>query len=230
MSFFSKEEIDPELIPYINKGEAVGRIKLDGYGKCSVVLKGRDIIFTSYENKTIPRLNLSQILSLKLDEGNFLNEPKIYIGIGNQTLVLKGLDDNDPEFKRFYETILQMKQKEAPKQQPKNNSQMPKPKQGMPQPNHPLQQQTMAQQAPTQQAPMDAAPSMDAHPQQNMPFNDVKVDEMPVNNTPVVDENIDVVDEKKDPVDEIRRYYELKEDGIITQEEFEAKKKQLLDL
>ena len=33
-----------------------------------------------------------------------------------------------------------------------------------------------------------------------------------------------------DPVDQIRRYYELKEDGIITEEEFELKKKQLLDL
>ena len=33
-----------------------------------------------------------------------------------------------------------------------------------------------------------------------------------------------------DPVDQIRRYHELKEDGIITEEEFELKKKQLLDL
>ena len=33
-----------------------------------------------------------------------------------------------------------------------------------------------------------------------------------------------------DPVDQIRRYYELKEDGIITEEEFEQKKKQLLNL
>lgn len=33
-----------------------------------------------------------------------------------------------------------------------------------------------------------------------------------------------------DPIDQIRRYHELKEDGIITEEEFELKKKQLLDL
>jgi hypothetical protein len=33
-----------------------------------------------------------------------------------------------------------------------------------------------------------------------------------------------------DPVSEIRRYYELKEDGIISEEEFNQKKKQLLDL
>ena len=33
-----------------------------------------------------------------------------------------------------------------------------------------------------------------------------------------------------DPVEQIRRYHELKEDGIITEEEFERKKKQLLEL
>ena len=33
-----------------------------------------------------------------------------------------------------------------------------------------------------------------------------------------------------DAVDEIRRYYELKEDGIISEEEFNQKKKQLLNL
>lgn len=33
-----------------------------------------------------------------------------------------------------------------------------------------------------------------------------------------------------DPVAEIRRYFELKEDGIITEEEFTKKKKQLLGL
>ena len=33
-----------------------------------------------------------------------------------------------------------------------------------------------------------------------------------------------------DPADEIRKFKELEEDGIITKEEFEAKKKRLLDL
>lgn len=36
--------------------------------------------------------------------------------------------------------------------------------------------------------------------------------------------------QKIDPVEEIRRYYELKEDGIITEEEFDKKKKQLLGI
>ena len=44
------------------------------------------------------------------------------------------------------------------------------------------------------------------------------------------DEDIMTQQAEFDPVDEIRRYYELKEDGIITEEEFEQKKKQLLDL
>ncbi|MBO7719798.1 MAG: SHOCT domain-containing protein [Methanosphaera sp.] len=56
------------------------------------------------------------------------------------------------------------------------------------------------------------------------------------NQKPVTDGTNQINDElaaqqvEFDPVDEIRRYYELKEDGIITEEEFEQKKKQLLDL
>ena len=37
-------------------------------------------------------------------------------------------------------------------------------------------------------------------------------------------------DESKDPVMEIKKYKELLDSGIITQEEFDTKKKQLLDL
>ena len=39
-----------------------------------------------------------------------------------------------------------------------------------------------------------------------------------------------VVEQKPSPADEIRKYKGLLDDGIITQEEFEAKKKQLLGL
>ena len=37
-------------------------------------------------------------------------------------------------------------------------------------------------------------------------------------------------EDKKDPVAEIKKYKELLDSGVITQEEFDKKKKQLLDL
>jgi len=39
-----------------------------------------------------------------------------------------------------------------------------------------------------------------------------------------------IVSEKSDSVDEIKKYKELLDSGIITQEEFDAKKKELLGL
>jgi len=50
------------------------------------------------------------------------------------------------------------------------------------------------------------------------------------NNTVNPASSVSPADESADAVDEIRRYYQLKEDGIITEEEFEEKKKQLLGI
>lgn len=38
------------------------------------------------------------------------------------------------------------------------------------------------------------------------------------------------IKESKDPITEVKRYKELLDSGVITEEEFEKKKKQLLDL
>ena len=47
-----------------------------------------------------------------------------------------------------------------------------------------------------------------------------------------MDENVKIINEtpEEDVPDQIRKYHELYKDGIITEEEFESKKKQLLDL
>ena len=38
MGLFNSIEIDPNVIPYIQKGEGVGIVKIDGMGKCSAKL------------------------------------------------------------------------------------------------------------------------------------------------------------------------------------------------
>ena len=47
-----------------------------------------------------------------------------------------------------------------------------------------------------------------------------------------IDENVKIIDNtpKEDIPDQIRKYHELYKDGIITEEEFESKKKKLLEL
>lgn len=44
------------------------------------------------------------------------------------------------------------------------------------------------------------------------------------------DDDTDISDDQSDPTDEIRKYKGLLDDGIITQEDFDAKKKQLLGI
>ena len=43
-------------------------------------------------------------------------------------------------------------------------------------------------------------------------------------------DKVKIEDKKKDELDEIRRYKELMDDGVITREEFNLKKKELLGL
>lgn len=196
MALFGKTQINPKIIPFIHKGEAVGVVKLEGFGKTSAVLQGDKIIFESYEGRQIPMLKLADIQRLEFQPGNFINEPKMIIGIPNQQLQLKGLDDNDQEFERFYNTLLKLKQQEQKQMQPSVADT----------PNR----MDMSQQIPTSNQP----PMMDKTPVQP---NNIR------SNTPISDEEVD-------PVDEIRKYFKLKEDGIITDEEFQKKKEQLLGL
>lgn len=194
MAIFDKENIEPSLIPLINNGEAVGVVKLEGYGKTSVALKDDELVFKSYEGKNIPKLKLQQITSLAFHPGNFINEPKLIIGINNQTLVIKGVDDNDTEFERFYNTILKSKKDEVP----------------------PVQYETPDPAHPQMQPPYDTVPEW------KKPVNE----ELRRSPRPLATPYLP----PEDTADAIRRFHELYKDGIITKEEFEAKKQRLLNL
>ncbi|MBE6493037.1 MAG: SHOCT domain-containing protein [Methanosphaera stadtmanae] len=65
-------------------------------------------------------------------------------------------------------------------------------------------------------------------------FEDTYVNNSPVDNSQDMSNSTYTMEGNPefilDPADQIRKFYELKEDGIITQEEFDKKKKQLLDL
>lgn len=200
MAIFDKENIDPSLVPLINNGEAVGVVKLEGYGKTSVALKNDELVFKSYEGKNIPKLKLLQITSLAFHPGNFINEPKLLIGINNQTLEIKGVDDNDTEFERFYNTILKAKKDE------------PEPvKYETPDPAHPQMQ-----------------PPYDTVPEWKKPVNE-ELRRSPMRSLHPMNMDTPVLP-AEDTADAIRRFHELYKDGIITKEEFEAKKQRLLNL
>ena len=194
MSLFSKTQINPNLIPFIQKAEAVGVVKIQGYGKASARIEANKLIIESYEHNNNIVESISAITLLSYYPGNFINEPKLTIGVNSKQYVLAGVDDNDTELEQFYNTLLGIKNRE--KHGPLNKNGMPRPNQQITNPKK--------------------APQSDNFTQQS-----------------IIDNNMQTAqDETKqaDPVDEIRRYHQLKEDGIITEEEFEKKKKQLLNL
>lgn len=109
MSLFSKTEVNQKMLPFIENGEGVGVVKINGYGKASARMESYKIIFDSYEGKNPIIESVSAITYLSYKKGNFISEPKFEIGISHKKYVLSGVDNNDDELETFYRTVLNVK-------------------------------------------------------------------------------------------------------------------------
>ena len=239
MSLFSKIQIDPKLIPFIEKGQGVGVVKINEYGKASARLEESKLILESYEGKKPVIESIPAITFLSYDAGNFIVEPKFVIGVSSQQFVLAGVDNNDQELERFYNTLLNIKNNEKMN---RSNS-----KRGMP---HPNQQITNPHKAPQRNSYNAQAFSdrfkekiSNSSPAENESTNQANNKNIPESQIeePIASPQDDIIEQPQDfnspivnnpidPADEIRKYFQLKEDGIITEEEFNKKKKQLLGI
>lgn len=112
MSLFSKTEIKPEMESFIAKGEGVGIVKVNDYGKASARLESHKIILESYDNEYPIIESISSISYLSYDPGNFFQEPKLEIGLGQKKYILAGVDNNDDELEAFYKSVLNLKNQE----------------------------------------------------------------------------------------------------------------------
>ena len=112
MSLFSKTEIKPEMESFIAKGEGVGIVKVNDYGKASARLESHKIILESYDNEYPIIESISSISYLSYDPGNFFQEPKLEIGLGQKKYILAGVDTNDDELEAFYKSVLNLKNQE----------------------------------------------------------------------------------------------------------------------
>ena len=202
MSFFSSIEVSPDVLPFIQQAKGVGVVKVNNIGKCSAIIDQNKLILNPYESNNIIAIPIAEINLIQYDKGNFINEPQLTVGAGGSQFVLAGVDNNDDELNAFYETLLDMRQNQE--KLLKNNNQSKNP--GMPIPNKNI-----------------TNPNKLVNTENN--FKQISPDK---NN--FVPEESEPQQQELDAVDEIRRYYELKEDGIISEEEFNQKKKQLLNL
>lgn len=202
MQLFGSFEVNPEVIPYIQKGEGVGVVKIQNFGKFSAFISNNTVNLISYENAQDILIKIPDISLIQYNEGNFINEPKLTIGVKSTQFVLAGVDNNDEELNIFYQTLLDLRQKQENINTKNNNNSMPHPNKNITNPNKLINKNNNFN-------------------QDNIPY-----DENIQNEDNIQNDNLT----SKDPVDEIRRYYELKEEGIISEEEFNKKKEQLLNL
>lgn len=206
MSLFNSIQVTPDVIPYIKKAHGVGIVKVNNMGKCSAIIDNNKLILKPYEGTSKVVIPISEINLIQYDKGNFINEPKLSVGAIGSQFVLAGVDNNDDELNAFYQTLLDLRQKqEKLLTNQKRNERMPHPNKNVTNPNKLMNTQNNFQELSNSNNPL--------------------TDEADQINEEITTQQVDF-----DPVDEIRRYYELKEDGIITEEEFEQKKKQLLNL
>lgn len=248
MGFFSKDEINPKLIPFIQKHEGVGIVKVNDIGKYSVRLESNRLILESYEpNQQLKPIALRDISYLEYYKGNFINEPKLTIEANRRTYVFAGVDDNDDELKAFYHTILQIKQNEQNERRQISKKGMPHPNLNVTNPNKQAPQKDISQNKYLEDEYVEnqeVNSSVDLKSSdiqelgevssKDVDFEDEYVENPPINDLQDMSNQVQSLENNHefilDPADQIRKFYELKEDGIITQEEFDQKKKQLLDL
>jgi hypothetical protein len=200
MSLFSSIQVSPKVIPYIEKAQGVGIVKVNNIGKCSAIIDNNKLVLTPYEGNSNVVIPINEINLIQYEKGNFINEPKLSVGAVGSQFVLAGVDNNDDELNAFYQTLLDLRQKQDKLlTKSKRNDMMPHPNKNVTNPNKLINTEKKFQQVP-------------------------EMDNQESDEGPIPEHN------DFDPVSEIRRYYELKEDGIISEEEFNQKKKQLLDL
>lgn len=224
MSIFNSTQVDPDVIPYINKGQGVGIVKIKDRGKYSAIISEKMLLFKSYENSDAFKIPIEHINFIQYKEGNFINEPKLILGVPNQQYILAGVDNNDEELFAYYNSLLNIKNHQQQKIKQNSSSLLSNKNKSMPQPNRNITNP-------------NKMPNLQNNPIQNQQDiqkqNDLIKNQSETITNDMTQEDLaeDInMEVQIDPADEIRKYFQLKEDGIITEEEFNQKKKQLLDL
>ncbi|MDO5851070.1 MAG: hypothetical protein Q4Q23_01125 [Methanobacteriaceae archaeon] len=179
-------------------------VKISGVGKCSVKVEDDNLIMKpleiDYDSEIVP---FSKIVNLSYDAGNFIIEPKIKVTTNQITYNLKGVNDNDSEMMSFYTKLKSIKRESYSKRLNLNDD-----------------------------IEYDIEEDIYDHKQEETSKKSLPTINKNYNNQLAKNfsKNTSQDTNKEDPTEEIRKYHKLKEDKIITEEEFNKKKKELLKL
>ena len=199
MGFFNKIEIDAKLRKAIDEGLAIGVAKVDKTGKSSIELLHKDMLIKSYKTGNTLKISVDDIDFVSYSKGNFLEGDKIHIGISGNQLTITGNTDNEIELRNFYNNLIKVRNDE---------------KMGFNYIDDNENAITNTESSKNISSILEKRIS--SQNSNELKHNDIKKTEnKQINN-------------KFDPTEEIRKYYELMKDGIISEEEFEEKKNELL--
>lgn len=199
MGFFNKIEIDAKLRKAIDEGLAIGIAKVDKTGKSSIELLHKDMLIKSYKTGNTLKISVDDIDFVSYSKGNFLEGDKIHIGISGNQLTITGNTDNEIELRNFYNNLIKVRNDE---------------KMGFNYIDDNENAITNTELSKNISSILEKRIS--SQNSNELKHNDIKKTEnKQINN-------------KFDPTEEIRKYYNLMKDGIISEEEFEEKKNELL--
>lgn len=200
MDFFNNIEIDAKLKKAINQGLAIGIAEVNKTGKSSVELLHKDMMIKSYKNGNTFKIPIDDIDFVTYSKGNFLEDDIIIIGVSGNQLTIESSGNNEKELRNFYNNLIKIR----------NNEKM-----GF---NY-----------------IDDNNKIKSSHQSSENISSILEKRI---NTKNSNENRIIKSEKShkivttddfDPAKEIRKYYELMKDGIISEEEFKEKKSELLN-
>lgn len=200
MEFFNKIEIEAKLRKAIDDGLAIGIANVNKTGKSSVEILHKDLMIKSYKNGHTLKISVDDIDYVSYSRGNIIDADKIHIGVSGNQLTISSVGNNTTELKNFYNNLIMVR----------NNEKM-----GV---NYLEYNQKNNS---STDFSRNISSILDKRINKQIPEQSTK------NKTKITKPK--KIISKVDPTEEIRKYYNLFEDGIITKEEFEEKKKELLN-
>ncbi len=200
MEFFNKIEIDAKLRKAIDEGMAIGIAKVDKTGKSSVEILHKDLMIKSYKTGYTYKISVNDIDFVSYSRGNIVEGDQIHIGVSGNQLTITSTGKNEIEFRNFYNNLIKVR----------NNEKMGV---NFLEDNQNIKSST--------ESSKDISSILEKRISTQIPEQSKK------NKTEKKKSNKTI--NNIDPAEEIRKYYSLMQDKIISEEEFEEKKKELLN-
>ncbi len=198
---FNKEKVNSKFKSPQKQGLTLNDVEIKGFGNSSIELSGENIIIKSFQSSNNLSKSISDIDFLIYSKGNFLIEDKVFMGISGEQFEISS-KENDFALKNFFDNLVKSKGNVYSGNDLLDNN---------------------LNSIKTNQTSLNNMSSIDEN---GIIFDDSEHNLVSEDSTSENNANTDNIS----VAEEIRNFHNLMKEGIITEEEFEEKKKELLKL